>query len=231
MILLSCHIPFIFFAGKEGLLITLDELDRKSISNALFHKLYATNTAFANENMDTVPPNPNLPMPGTDCSDEVLEVVTPDHRSQTAVLFENVDTNENNPDKLKPSRMTAGLRQTMSMAVKSRLSVMTTEEVNRMAYMDMRAPLYYGGTLGFYAVVIVGSIVIPSVTIVFDFAAAFAISAIAFFFPSIFYIQGNKRFGKGTIGYKRLAYLYFVIGCFNVCLGLTATVFSILGEE
>ena len=45
-ILLVCHIPFIFFSGKEGLLIVLDELDRKSISNALWHKLQG-NTHFS----------------------------------------------------------------------------------------------------------------------------------------------------------------------------------------
>merc|ERR1712195_451831 len=63
MIVIACHIPFIFFSGKEGLRIIIDELDRKSISSALWHKLQS-NTQFAEESRNTVPPNPNLPCPG-----------------------------------------------------------------------------------------------------------------------------------------------------------------------
>lgn len=66
VILLACHIPFIFFAGKEGLLIIVDEIDRRSISNALFHKLYATNEYFEKEHKEDMPPAPELPIPGGD---------------------------------------------------------------------------------------------------------------------------------------------------------------------
>ena len=38
-IVLLAHTPFIFCSGKEGLLIVIDEVMRRSISNALWHKL------------------------------------------------------------------------------------------------------------------------------------------------------------------------------------------------
>lgn len=68
MIVLMCHIPFIFYAGKEGLLIIIDELDRKSISSAMWHKINANGPLSRSSEAlakDTdMPPNPLLPIPG-----------------------------------------------------------------------------------------------------------------------------------------------------------------------
>lgn len=41
MVVIACHIPFLFFSGKEGTLIVIDELVRRSISRALQEKLNA----------------------------------------------------------------------------------------------------------------------------------------------------------------------------------------------
>lgn len=34
LIVIFCHVPFVFFFGKEVFLVLVDELDRRSISSA-----------------------------------------------------------------------------------------------------------------------------------------------------------------------------------------------------
>ena len=92
-------------------------------------------------------------------------------------------------DKLKsPEQVESNRRTQMSMA-KTRLTNVTTAETNRLAYKDMKLKYYLAGTLLFYLVIIVGAIIIQSVSIIFDFASAFAITATAFIFPGMFYLK------------------------------------------
>jgi len=65
MIVLACHIPYVFFAGKEGLCIFVDELDRKSISNVLWARYQDTEE----------PPNPDLPIPTENDRKSYVELV------------------------------------------------------------------------------------------------------------------------------------------------------------
>jgi len=116
-------------------------------------------------------------------------------------------------------------------SAKSRLSTMTTSETNRLAYKDMRTSLYLFGTFFFYILVIIGSIVIGSVSIVLDFAGAVAVSALAFGFPGLFYYKAAQRYGKPNPMYMKMAYIYMGICVVNFVLGMTSTILGIVGDE
>ena len=47
--IIGCHIPYIFFSGKEALLIVVDEIMRKSISLDLNKKLLKTQEKIEND--------------------------------------------------------------------------------------------------------------------------------------------------------------------------------------
>ncbi len=96
-----------------------------------------------------------------------------------------------------------------------------------MAYKDMRFSYYLIGTLSFYGIIIVGAIVIQNVTTIFDFAAAFAITATAFIFPGLFYLKGIKRFGGSSKKFIYMSYLYLALGIVNCIVGLTSTIIGL----
>lgn len=95
----------------------------------------------------------------------------------------------------------------------------------------MRVSFYLIGTLSFYAVAIAGAILIGSVTVIFDFVSAFAVSATSFVFPGLFYLTASKRFGGKTNYYTRMSYLFIGVGIFNCIIGLAATALEIIDSS
>jgi len=67
MIVLACHIPFIYFSGKEALLIIIDEIDRRSISKSLEERIFALNLQ-AKVAMTGQKGRPGMPQDGQDRS-------------------------------------------------------------------------------------------------------------------------------------------------------------------
>lgn len=63
-----------------------------------------------------------------------------------------------------------------------------------MAYMSMEPWIYNSVTLGLYFINVALACAIESVTIVFGFIAAFAVSTIVFTFPGLFYVKGYKKY-------------------------------------
>ena len=104
-----------------------------------------------------------------------------------------------------------------------------------MAYKTMPMCLYLFATLGYYVVIIIGAISIPSIDIVFDFVGAIAITSIAFFFPAYLYPRAVKKFNvpiKGEVATNmKLSCIFMVVGVICMSLGIFSTVYAIYSGE
>ena len=152
IVVLFCHIPFLFFAGKEGLCIVVDEIRRNSISKDLETRLSS-------------PP-----------------------------------------------------------AARIHLS-------NKMVYKDMNYGVYIACTLGLYIVELAGACFINNIDTVFDFASAIAVSFISFWFPSIYYLIAEKRYGQYNRYYHNMAWFLNCLGVVNFLLGIWTGVQSIVSNN
>ena len=79
-------------------------------------------------------------------------------------------------------------------------SVVSVREANRMAYKDMKLSLYLCITLGLFGLEVIGAIFIDNITTVFNFASAFGVTCLAFWFPAGYYLLAEKRFKKDERG-------------------------------
>ena len=111
----------------------------------------------------------------------------------------------------------------------------------------MKALYYYSATLGYFCFIVAGSIVIPNVDVIFEFAGAICVNNLSFIFPGIFYLVANKRYAmnrdrgdlikshndpkapppaNGTL--VCTAYMQVVIGITALVLGMFSNIYGLI---
>jgi len=104
-----------------------------------------------------------------------------------------------------------------------------------MAYREMNTVLYVLISLIFYALIVALAMVFKSISSIFDFVSAYAISSVAFFIPSIFYKKALHKFKLAdpddpTVKSRLLiANVFIGLGILNAILGVSSGVITITG--
>lgn len=202
MLVLMCHVPFIFFSGKEGLLIIIDEWRRKSISSALWHKLQ-TNDHFSMRPEAQEVPNPDLPIPGDSDKIAFASIAEKDGSIEDMGVADNDKDSVDLDDAKSPqdskirfsnnSMMKSNMRQSR-MTSRLLMSHMSAAVAQRLAYKEMSNTIYYPVTILFYAVIVFLGILIQDIEIIFNFVGAISVSCVAFLVPGYFYLVACEKF-------------------------------------
>ena len=58
----------------------------------------------------------------------------------------------------------------------------------------MKNVYYYGATITYYYIIVVGAVIIPSVDVIFEFVGAICGCTLGFLFPAFFYIYANSKY-------------------------------------
>ena len=79
------------------------------------------------------------------------------------------------------------------------MSLISGAVAQRLAYKEMNYAIYLVASLIFYATILILSLIASTdIGPILDFNASIAISAQAFFIPSLYYMKGVKRFNADT---------------------------------
>ena len=108
-------------------------------------------------------------------------------------------------------------------------------EIKKM-FREMKSYIYYPAVLSLYAVEILGSVIIKDVAPIFEFVAAFAVSAISFTLPGVFFLLALKNFGteeqKKENKWNRIgAISYIVMGILCTITLLVNAIINVAMEE
>ena len=100
-----------------------------------------------------------------------------------------------------------------------------------MAYKDMNLCLYLAVTFILYGLEMLGAILIEDISTVFEFASAFAVTALAFWFPAAYYLMAEKKYSeKSNTTQHRVAHFFIYVGFFNFFVGVFAGVLNVIGS-
>jgi hypothetical protein len=99
-----------------------------------------------------------------------------------------------------------------------------------MAYKDMNLVLYLLTTFVLYGLEMLGAILIEDISTVFEFASAFAVTALAFWFPAGYFLMAQTKYGKEpNPTQQRVAKLFIFVGVLNFLVGVFAGVLNVIG--
>jgi hypothetical protein len=231
LIILACHIPYLYFSGKEAMLICIDELMRRSISLVLSKKALQEEI---NEDEVNAAPEFEAEDTGTREGSQAPKQRGPGARdgSQARLLKgqgggtargSEIMTDErfSQTRQSLQANLTKVARETVAAVEKDlpdNLQEVSGQEAAALGYKSMNPVIYNGATVLLYVIEVTLGL-LPGINIgpLFGFIGTFSGVGISYFLPSLFLINAYKlfqddNFRRANSGYVKLSYVNFFLG-------------------